>query len=219
MKGVRGMGRCIILAPLYRGEERAWLTPGAGDLLLCADGGYEAARAAGFTPDLTIGDFDSMPRERVAGPVVALPTHKDDTDLVACLSAGRARGYRSFRLAGCVGGRLDHTLAAVQCLADCALRGEEAWMADAGSRMTILSPGEYTVERLPGRKLSLLAFSEEVRGVDVHGTEWELDGATLTSRYPLGISNEFRGDAAHIALREGLLMLLLSWDGGRTGSG
>lgn len=85
-------------------------------------------------------------------------------------------------------------------------------MVDAGTRMRVLGPGAYTVARMPGRKLSLLAFTEEVRGVDVHGTEWELDGATLTSRYPLGISNEFRGDAAHIALREGLLMLLLSRD-------
>lgn len=206
------MNRCIIIAPLYRGEERAWLTPEEGDLLLCADGGYAAAAAAGLTPDLTIGDFDSMSRSRTAGPVLALPTHKDDTDLLACLKEGRRRGYRSFRLAGCIGGRLDHTLAAVQCLADCALRGEEAWMADAGTRMTVLAPGAYTLHPLGERKLSLLAFTEEVTGVCLSGTEWPLEDAVLTNRYPLGISNEFRGDAAQLSFAAGLLMVCLSQD-------
>lgn len=206
------MGKCIIIATLYRGEEKAWLTPAEGDLLLCADGGYAAAIAAGLQPDLTIGDFDSMPRSRAAGQIMTLPTHKDDTDLLACLKEGRKRGYRSFRLAGCIGGRLDHTLAAVGCLADCALRGEEAWMADAGTRMTVLAPGGYTLHPLGARKLSLLAFTEEVTGVCLSGTEWPLEGAVLESRFPLGISNEFRAGEAQLSFERGLLMVCLSED-------
>ena len=102
------MGKCIIIAPLYRGEERAWLTPEEGDLFLCADGGYDAAVRCGFSPDLVIGDFDSMPRDHVSDcPVMQLPVHKDDTDMVVCLKEARQRGYSSFRMAGCLGGRLD----------------------------------------------------------------------------------------------------------------
>ena len=111
------MGKCIIIAPLYQGEEQAWLTPEAGDLLLCADGGYDAAVRFGLRPDLVIGDFDSMPRDHVEDcPVMQLPVHKDDTDMVVCLKEARKRGYRSFRIAGCLGGRLDHTIANLQTL-------------------------------------------------------------------------------------------------------
>ena len=80
------MAKCIIIAPLYAGEEREWLTPQAGDFVICADGGYRAALQAGIKPDLLVGDFDSMPApENPVCPVLRLPVHKDDTDMVVCL--------------------------------------------------------------------------------------------------------------------------------------
>ena len=201
------MARCIIIAPLYRGEEREWLAPGEGDLLICADGGWMAAHRHGLKPSLLIGDFDSMPEPEAPGvEVIRLPVHKDDTDMVACLREGRKRGYRSFLLAGCMGGRFDHTMSNLQCLYDCALRGEEAWMCDAQNRVTVLLPGRYTLPAMPGRKLSLLAYSPEARGVTVTGVEYPLDGATLTSRWPLGCSNEFRADQAELAFTDGALI-------------
>ena len=33
------MGKCVIIAPLYEGEEAEWLRREEGDLILCADGG------------------------------------------------------------------------------------------------------------------------------------------------------------------------------------
>lgn len=205
--------RCIIIAPLYRGEERDWVAPKAGDLLVCADGGWAAAEACGLRPSLVVGDFDSMPvRSEEQVEVVRLPVHKDDTDMVACLEAGRARGYRSFVMAGCLGGRFDHALANLQCAYDCALRGEEAWLCDAQNRVTVLLPGRYELPAMPGRRLSLLAFSSEVRGVNLSGTEWPLRDAALTSRYPLGCSNEFRAEKAELSFREGVLVVLYSKD-------
>ena len=36
------MPRCIILTPLYAGEELPWIAPQPGDFLICADGGARA---------------------------------------------------------------------------------------------------------------------------------------------------------------------------------
>ena len=202
------MGRCIIIAPLYRGEEREWLTPREGDLLMCADGGWAAAVRHGLTPSVLVGDFDSMPEiDASAAEVIRLPVHKDDTDMVACLREGRQRGYRSFILAGCLGGRFDHAISNLQCLYDCALRGEEAWMCDGQNRVTVLLPGSYTLPAMPGRRLSLLAFTPEARGVTLTGTEWPLTGATLSCRHPLGCSNEFRAAQATLSFDEGALIV------------
>lgn len=202
------MARCIIIAPLYEGEEKEWLTPREGDLLMCADGGWAAAARHGLKPSLIVGDFDSMPEpDAPDAEVIRLPAHKDDTDMVACLQEGRKRGYRSFLLAGCMGGRFDHTLSNLQCLHDCAARGEEAWMCDARNRVTVLLPGAYTLPSLPGRKLSLLAFTPEASGVTVRGTEWPLTDATLTNCYPLGCSNEFRADSAALSFTGGALVV------------
>ena len=95
------MGKCIIIAPLYRGEEREWLRREAGDMLICADGGYDAAAAHGLRPDLVVGDFDSMPEDHAQDEqILRLPRLKDDTDMVVCLQEGRRRGYRVFRIGG-----------------------------------------------------------------------------------------------------------------------
>lgn len=206
------MARCIIIAPLYRGEERDWLMPQRGDLTICADAGYKAALMYGLKPDLTIGDFDSMQDDSAEGEVIRLPVHKDDTDMVVCLREGRKRGCRDFIVAGCLGGRFDHTLACLQCAADCAERGEIVWLCDAQNRVTALRPGRYNFPKIPGRRISLLAFTPEVKGVTLKGTLWELDDAVLTSRYPLGCSNEWVGDAAELTFIEGVLIVCFSCD-------
>lgn len=71
------MPRCIILTPLYAGEELPWIAPQPGDFLICADGGWACARQFGLTPQLVVGDFDSMPPEmRPDVPTLTLPTEK-----------------------------------------------------------------------------------------------------------------------------------------------
>ena len=207
------MARCIIIAPLYQGEEKEQLTPDKDDLLLCADGGYAAAVRFGLKPHLVIGDLDSMPAcEVVDTPLIQLPIHKDDTDLLVCIREGRKHGYRSFLIAGAIGGRLDHTIAAIQCLADCARRGEEAWMLNTANRITAIIPGLYHYKRMDGWKLSLLAYSEKVCGVSLSGTEWELCNAELSSCYPLGISNEWVEDEAVLSFSSGTLLICFSRD-------
>jgi len=207
------VGKCIIIAPLYAGEHQDYLQTEAGDLLICADGGYDAAVQHGLKPGLVIGDFDSMPADHVQKcEVITLPVHKDDTDMVVCLEEGRRRGYTSFRIAGCLGGRLDHTISNLQCLYDCALRGEDAWMCDAQNLVSVMLPGSYALPRMEEYKFSLLSYTPEVKGVTLRGTEWELEDAALTNRYPLGVSNEIHAPFAELSFAEGALLVLYSKD-------
>lgn len=132
--------------------------------------------------------------------------------MVVCIRAGRERGYKRFILAGSIGGRFDHTIGCLQCVADCALRGEEAWMCDSRNRVTILAPGEYKFKKVEERKLSVFAYSPVVSGLSLDGTMWPLEDAELTNQYPLGCSNEFVHDEVVISFRTGLLLLCLSKD-------
>lgn len=206
------MSRCIIITPLYQGEEREWLMPEPGDLMICADAGYCAAKKHGLNPNVTIGDFDSLGDVPDDGEVIRLPVYKDDTDMVVCIREGRARGYSEFVAAGCLGGRFDHTLACLQCAADCALRGERLWLCDVQNRVTVLAPGEYDIPQMEGRKLSFLAFTPDVKGVCLTGTLWTLKDAELKANYPLGCSNEWTDSIARLSFREGLVVLCMSRD-------
>ena len=93
--------------------------PGPGDLVLAADGGYRALYSLGYTPDLLLGDFDSLGDLPLPPdlPVLRFPARKDDTDTGLALRHGLDRGFRDFALYGCAGGRVDHLLANLQSMA------------------------------------------------------------------------------------------------------
>ena len=80
------MKRCFIFAAgtYYGLRER----PQTGDLVLAADAGYLACRQAGITPDLLLGDFDSMDQPADFDHVCRVPVEKDDTDTMLAVKTG-----------------------------------------------------------------------------------------------------------------------------------
>ena len=210
--------RCIILTPLYSGEASTLLRPQKGDLLICADGGYRAARRFQLQPDLMVADFDSMPDADIDVPeLIRLPTHKDETDLEICLREGHARGYRSFLVGGGIGGRFSHTLAALQLTLAAAKQGDRVWLLGQGNAAAVLTPGAYRLHPPKNGYLSLLALTDQVRGVRLTGTEWTLDGAVLTNHAPLGTSNRALKDSVRLCLTDGALALIYDHDDGAGG--
>lgn len=74
--------------------------------VICADAGYETAAQYGIVPDLIVGDFDSAKELPPQGQKVArLPVEKDVTDTMYAAMRGLTKGFRSFVLLGCLGGR------------------------------------------------------------------------------------------------------------------
>jgi len=80
------------------------------DYIIAADGGWLACRKTGITPDLLLGDFDSL-RTRPDFPnILRVPVEKDDTDTMLAVKTGLERGETEFHIYGGMGGRrTDHT--------------------------------------------------------------------------------------------------------------
>ena len=186
------------------------------DFILCADGGYDLAMQENIFPNAVIGDFDSLeqaPKNLPEGcQIVQAAREKNETDTFLCLSYGIQAGFRSFIVAGGIGGRLDHTLANLQLLAYAANHGLDMWMVDANNRVTAMCPGKMRIERVPGWKLSVMAHEKTCKGVTLENVKYPLQDAVLTNEFPLGISNEFTGTEAIITFKEGLLLLFVSRD-------
>ena len=73
--------------------------------MICADAGYETAVKYGITPDLIVGDFDSVKTlPQKSAKVLTLPVEKDVTDTMFAVMKGLTMGFRSFVLLGCLGG-------------------------------------------------------------------------------------------------------------------
>lgn len=184
-----------------------------GAFVLCADGGYYHCKALGVVPDLLIGDFDSLGAPLPSDlPQIALPPDKDYTDATLALAHARSLGFRDFLLTGMLGGRLDHTLANLQNLADCARRGHSARITDGstwGRALAALEgPAELALEPRPNHYFSLIALSERCEGVTIKGGLYPLEDYPLLNHVPRAVSNEFTGEPVTVSLREGVLLVL-----------
>ncbi len=179
-----------------------------GDTVIAADAGLRYLRAAGINPDSVIGDFDSLGSVPEGGKVTELPAEKDVTDMYAAAEAGVAAGYTEFKFYGWSGGRLDHTLANIQLCASLVERGYRADFVAEKQILTALHCDEMRFDKSHKGYISVFAFSDECLGVTLKGLKYTLDNATLSSRFPLGVSNEFTGTDSLVKVSQGTLIVV-----------
>ena len=186
--------------------------PREGDFLIAADRGYEALRAAGIAPDLIMGDFDSLGFTPEGENVLPHSPIKDDTDLLLAIRWAMERGWRRFVIYGALGGRrLDQTVASFQTLRFLADHGAKGRLVGDGWNVALLQNAALRFPSTASGWLSLFVSGEEARGVTLRGLKYELTDAALTCGMPLGVSNEFLGCEARIAVADGALFVL--WQG------
>lgn len=185
------------------------ITATADDLIICADGGYKYKTLLGRECDMVVGDFDSLGSIPDIENKIVAPTEKDETDMMLAVDYGYSKGYRKFVLLGALGGeRNDHSVANIQLL---------HYIASKGARGTILHGNEVFIAfkndtlTLPAERkgyISVFSLSDESRGVTIKNLKYTLEGATLYSYMPIGVSNEFLGLESSIAVEEGVLLVV-----------
>lgn len=186
------------------------VSPAPEDLVLAADGGYRHCQATGITPNLLLGDFDSLTDLPQTVPHHTFPVEKDDTDTMLAIKYGLEQGCRTFHLYGGTGGRMDHTLANLQALAYLAQRNAVGYLYDEHYVATALWNGKLS---LPAREegiFSLFCLGAEAQGVSIRGGQYPLDNAPLSPFFPLGVSNHFQGQSVEIQVDDGCL--LVCWE-------
>ncbi len=191
------------------------------DYVIAADGGLMYCGMLELEPDLVLGDFDSLDSEyaeavetiKIKNPekVVTLPIEKDDTDMLAAVKHGLKLGYRSFRLYGANGGRLEHTIANIQILKYLKERDAVGYIMD-GTGMILLAQNEtITFRDTMEGYVNVFSLNEKAHGVTIRGLKYELEDVTLTNAMPLGISNEFTGATSEISVKDGTLLIIVNW--------
>lgn len=184
--------------------------PREGDYILAADGGYRHCLTAGLTPDLLLGDFDSLEDRPTTLETKTFPVEKDDTDSMLAIKLGLAKGFRTFHLYGGTGGRMDHTLANLQGLGYLARHGAQGFLYDESYVFTAIRNSSIT---LPAREegiFSVFCLGPEAHGISIRGAKYNLEGADLDAFFPLGVSNHFQGSTVEIHVEDGCL--LIGWE-------
>lgn len=183
-------------------------------LVIAADSGWAHAVAFGFTPDLLVGDMDSIRPEHLVearaseAEIIEHSSHKDFTDTELALQLARKFEYRHIHVVSGGGDRFDHLLAMVHSLV---AHADEATMtAHIGTQhVRIVTPREATTfTAQPGATISLLPLGGHSRGVTTHGLQWELKRSTLHSFASRGVSNVATAPSITVSLRTGALAVI-----------
>ena len=189
--------------------------PRSGDFLVAADAGYLLCRKIGLSPDLLIGDFDSMPEPSEPSGVPHIervPVMKDDTDTMLALKAGLSRSCAEFHIYGGTGGtRPDHTMANLQGLYYLRRHGAKGFLYARNFVWTVIENEALEIPRArPDGLLSVFALTTPAEGVTLRGALYPLDGAKLSPDFPLGVSNHIVEESALVSVERGAL--LVGWE-------
>lgn len=205
------MDTCIIFCA--GGFERLAQPVDSTDFLLAADGGLAHLEKLGLKPQGIIGDFDSL--GYVPEGAQIFPVEKDDTDSMLAVRKGLELGYRRFVLYGALDGpRLDHTIANLQTLCYLADHGAVGYLAGLRYMATAVKNGKITFPPSAKGILSLFCMGADARGVTLTGLKYPLENGSLSSGFPLGVSNHFIGKEALVQVKDGTLLALYDNENG-----
>ena len=184
------------------------------DLVIAADGGYDHLLQIGLRADVVIGDFDSVTSSEIWEDTVCekltYPPEKDDTDMMLAIKLGLSRGFGQFNAYGGLGGRLDHTVANIQALSFLAEHSAQGILHHPDYELTVIKNSSFTVAKDKTGYISVFSLSDTSENVTIKGLEYELEGATLTNSFPLGVSNAATGKKGIISVERGTL--LITWN-------
>lgn len=181
------------------------------DLLIAVDGGYDWLQKHNLSPDLLVGDFDSIvstAENMQKDQIVKLPTHKDQTDMLVALQEGKKKGYRTFYIYGGTGGnRISHTIANLQLLINDS--DLQCFLFDCKEVMFVLQNSQVFFSDACKGYLSVFSLSNQSIGVTELGLAYEVENVTFDSNYPLGVSNAFIGKKSQVKVEKGTLLLVM----------
>lgn len=166
--------------------------------VIAADSGYDTAVSLGVTPDLLVGDMDSIIRVPDGVELLRVKAEKDDTDTMLAIGIAMDMGAEEIVIIGGGGGRADHWLSNVfmlEALSDCGIRAE---LNDGINRIFVLSDGEVRLKNVGGY-FGLIALEDSI--VTATGCKYPLAQAPLRRTHPYAVSNEVTSDEAVITVR------------------
>lgn len=178
------------------------------DFVIAADRGVLNTERLNITPDLIIGDFDSLKYVPEGENVKQYPVMKDDTDLILAVKTGFEKGYKNFRIYGCLGGeRLDHTFASIQTAAFIKANGGHSVLYNDDTTLSLHQNEIVTFPPTKQETISVFSYSEKAV-ISEKGLLYELDKHEISQNYPVGVSNEFIGKQAEITVHSGTVLII-----------
>ncbi|MDE6784702.1 MAG: thiamine diphosphokinase [Ruminococcus sp.] len=183
----------------------------SADLVICADRGYAYAQTLEIVPDIVMGDFDSYNGE-VSGSfeVYRSIPEKDDTDTLLAVKTAIERGCTEIRLYGALGARFDHAFANIQTLLYAYRKGCIITIIDSDNEITVQGAGECRYLYRENWYFSIFSLTDTAVIRSFSGVKYPLKDYSMTTEYPIGVSNEIIADEAVLSVDSGIILVVRS---------
>ncbi len=179
--------------------------------LIAVDGGLKHLNSLKLSPDLLIGDLDSVDpndllliKERKI-EIKKYPTHKDESDLELAIQYSVDKGFTKIIIVGALGGRVDQTLANISLLMNPEWRERDLSLFDGAVDIRLIHD-KLRIAGNPGDVISLIPMTEKVTGVKTEGMVYPLENEDLFQWRTRGISNVMIGESGAISIQDGLVI-------------
>ncbi len=185
---------------------------GSEDFVICADSGYDSAKANGIKADLIIGDMDSVKSDLTCEKnKLVYPARKDFTDGELAVRHAVSMNPSEIVLLGFTGTRLDHTLTNISLLRLIYNSGIKGCLLD-GNNTVYYYRGFFEIKNMRGKTVSLVPISERIEKIYTEGLEYPLFGEDLVFGQSRGVSNIVTADRAFYRSEGGDGLLIFSVD-------
>lgn len=192
------------------------------DYVICADGGLEKAEKLGLSPNIILGDFDSVEPgilqkyKKLNIETETYPSEKDYTDMELAVEYAVKKEFKHIILVGASGTRLDHTVANIQLLEKYHHMGINIEIIDNNNHIGIISgKADIKVKYEKNHFVSLVPVTETIEGLTLEGFKYPLDNVKVKRGSSLLISNEITKDTkceGRVILKKGTALIFISKD-------
>lgn len=189
------------------------------EVIIAADSGMDFLYEHKITPDIIVGDFDSVKNEALSyfkekgmSDMRVLNPEKDDTDSECALQIALDHGADHIIIIGATGTRIDHVLGNISLLGKVMSEGKRAELLDTHNRIRMID-NELEIEKNKqyGKYVSIIPVCKNNK-ITLEGFKYPLKDYTFEGFNTLGISNEIVDDIAKITVNEGQYIVIESKD-------
>ncbi len=201
------------------------------DRVIVADYGALYAKRLGIVPDIMVGDFDTLGENEFAALkceflaqnselcVIKCDPVKDDTDTEIAVRTAIDECRNSDLCNAMIdiicgtGGRIDHLLGNIHVLKMALDSGIRARIIDEKNIVELFDK-DFILRKneCPHKYISLIPLGDEVRGIRIEGSAYDVKDLNLMMGISRGISNEFAADTIKVSLVSGVLIVVNSGD-------
>jgi len=183
--------------------------------VIAADGGAVNSINLRLTPDVIIGDMDSITAKVIEKlniqskdiKFINCRPDKDESDTQLALDYLMGSGFRKVLILGALGNRPDHSYANIVLLAAPNYKDLDVRIITENSEISVARKS-CKICGIPGRAISLFSLAPYTHIIKTSGLKYRLKNEKLLFSPVRGLSNEFIKDTAGIEFEEGLILVV-----------